>query len=102
MEPTYFRCSVVLQVALHELSIAFEVQQAVAAVVEGNDGFLAPLLRLEREVDRAANRMARLRGADQPFGLREDFVCLDRPAPAYLQRLDQRRVQPDGGGWARA
>src|SRR2546428_13323408 len=98
MEPTYFGCSVVLQVALHELAVAFEVQQAVAAVVEGNDGLLAPLLRLEREVDRAANRMARLRGRDQPFGLREDFARLERPELAHRARLDQPRVQHDAEG----
>src|SRR2546427_10067749 len=98
MEPTYFRCSVVLQVALHELAVAFEVQQAVAAVVEGNDGLLAPLLRLEREGDRAANRMARLRGRGQPFGLPEDFARLERPQPAHRARRDPPRGPQDAEG----
>src|SRR5712692_5389493 len=90
--------SVVLQVALHELAIAFEVQQAVAAVVERDDGFLVPLLRFEGEVDRAANRMARLRGRDQPFGLREDLARLERPELVHRARLDQSGVQQDAKG----
>src|SRR6266705_816244 len=84
--------SVVLQVALHELAVAFEVQQAVAAVVERNHGLLAPLLRLEREIDRAANRVARLRGGDQPFGLREDLARLERAELVHRARLDQPGV----------
>src|SRR5207244_13258704 len=85
--------SVVLQVALHELAVAFEVQQAVAAVVERNDGLLVPLLRLEGEVDRASNRMARLRGGDQPFRLREDFASLEGAELVHRARLDQPRSE---------
>src|SRR5881628_41609 len=90
--------SVVLQVALNELAVAFEVQQAVAAVVERNDGLLVPLLRLEGEVDRASNRMARLRGVDQPFRLREDFASLEGADLVHRARLDQPRVQQDAEG----
>src|SRR2546425_13081205 len=99
-EPTHFRWFSCSQVTLHELAVAFEVQQAVAAVVERDDGFLVPLLRLEREVDRTANRMARLRGGDQPFRLREDLARLERAELVHRARLDQPRVEQDEIGRA--
>src|SRR5207249_1123702 len=47
------------------LRVPFDVQQAVATVVEGDDRLLVLLLRLEGEVDRTADRVTRLRCRDE-------------------------------------
>src|SRR2546428_13846909 len=74
--PEALSFSVVLQGALHELSVAFEVQQAVAAVVERNRGRFVPRLRFEREVDHTADGMARLPHGNKSLRLGEDLARL--------------------------
>src|SRR6059036_104506 len=90
--------SIVLQGALHELSVAFEVQQAVAAVVERDRGRLVPLLRLEREVDRPADGVARLRGGNQALRLSEDLARLEGANLVDGPRFNEPRVQKDAQG----
>src|SRR2546425_9074853 len=68
---------VVLQRALHELSVAFEVQQAVAAVVECDRGRFVSSFRLEGEVDRPPNGVARLRRGNESLRLGEDLTRLE-------------------------
>src|SRR5438093_13245345 len=90
--PEALSFSIVLQGALHELSVAFEVQQAVAAVVERDRGRLVPFLRLEGEVDRAADGVACLRRGDQALRIGEDLALLEA---AYL--IDGPRSGEAGG-----
>src|SRR5437870_13442264 len=91
--PEALSFSIVLQGALHELPVAFEVQQAVAAVVERDCGRLVPLLRLEREVDRPADGVACLRRGNQPLRLGEDLARLEGADLIHRARLDEARVQ---------
>src|SRR2546422_3280109 len=93
--PEALSLPVVLQGALHELSVALEVQQAVAAVVERDRGRFVPRLRLEREVDHPANRVARLRGGNQSLRLGEDLAPLEAGDLIHRARLDEARVQQD-------
>src|SRR2546425_5876455 len=78
---------VVLQGALHELSVAFEVQQAVAAVVECDRGRFVPGLRLEGEVDRPPNGVARLWRGNQSLRLGEDLTRLEGADLIHRARL---------------
>src|SRR5437867_7634923 len=87
--------SVALQGALHELSVAFEVQQAVAAVVERNHGLLVAVFRLEGEIDRSADRVARLRRGNQALRLCKDFPRLECAELVHRAGLDEPRVQQD-------
>src|SRR2546428_14055131 len=59
--PEALSFSVVLQGALHELRVAFGVQQAVAAVVERNGGRFVPGLRFERAANGPPYGLAVLR-----------------------------------------
>src|SRR5436309_15375212 len=81
--------SVVSQGALHELSVAFEVQQAVAAVVERNHGLFVPYFRLEREIDRPANGVAGLRRGNQPLRPSEDLAGPEGVDLVHRARLDE-------------
>src|SRR3989442_3001805 len=93
--PEALSFSVVLQGALHELSVAFEVQQAVAAVVERNGGRFVPRLRFEREVDPPAYGVARLRRGNKSLRLGEDLARLEGADLIHRARLDEARVQQD-------
>src|SRR3989442_14453449 len=91
--PEALSLSVVLQGALHELSVAFEVQQAVAAVVERNRGRFVPRLRFEREVDHPAYGVARLRRGNKSLRLGEDLARLEGADLIHRASLDEARVQ---------
>src|SRR5438093_11304959 len=93
--PEALSLPVVLQGALHELSVAFEVQQAVAAVVERDCGRFVPSLRLEREVDRPADGVACLRRGNQSLRLGEDLARLEGADLVDGPRFDEARVQQD-------
>src|SRR2546425_8832444 len=86
---------VVLQGALHELSVAFEVQQAVAAVVERDRGRFVPRLRFEREVNRPANGAARLRRGNQTLRLSEDLARLEGADLIHRAGLDEPLLHHD-------
>src|SRR2546428_13881614 len=86
---------VVLQGTLHELSVALEVQQAVAAVVERDRGRFVPGLRLEREVDHPANRVARLRGGNQALRLGGDLARLEGGGPVHRAGLAEAQGPTD-------
>src|SRR5438876_11892958 len=77
------------------LRVPFDVQQAVATVVEGDDRLLVLLLRLEGEVDRTADRVTRLRCRDEALGLREDFPRLERAQLVDRPRLDEACIEED-------
>src|SRR2546426_5169614 len=96
--PEALSFSIVLQGALHELSVAFEVQQAVAAVVERDRGRLVPLLRLEGEVDGPADGVACLRRGNQALRLGEDLARLEGADLVDGPRFDEARVQKDAQG----
>src|SRR2546421_12753636 len=96
--PEALSFSIVLQGALHELPVAFEVQQAVAAVVERDRGRLVPLLRLEGEVDRPADGVACLRRGNQALRLGEDLARLEGADPVDRPRVDGARVQQRPAG----
>src|SRR5207247_8097780 len=81
-----------------ELPVAFEVQQAVAAVVERDRGRFIPGLRLEREVDRPADGVACLRRGDQALRLGEDLARLEGADLIDGPRFDEARVQQDAQG----
>src|SRR5213593_2892264 len=87
--PEALSFSIVSQGALHELSVAFEVQQAVAAVVERNHGLFAPFFRLEREIDRPANGVAGLRRGNQPLRPSEDLAGPEGVDLVHRARLDE-------------
>src|SRR3989442_2579448 len=90
------RVPVVIQGALHELPVSFEVQQPVAAVVERDHRLLVPLFRFECKVDRAADRVARLRYGDEAFRLRNDLSRLVRAYLIYCPLIVKSVVDPDG------
>src|SRR5437660_6471752 len=81
--------TVASQCAREILRVPFDVQQAVATVVEGDDSFLVLLLRFESEVDRTADRVTRLRCGDEAFRLREDLPGLERAQLVDRPGLDK-------------
>src|SRR6266550_7969738 len=77
------------------LRVPFDVRQAVATVVEGDDRLLVLLLRLQGEVDRTADRVARLRRRDQAFRFREDLPGLECAQLVDGPRLDEACIEED-------
>src|SRR2546427_1866977 len=89
------RQSRVFETTLQEVGVPLEVQEPVAAEIEGDHACLARLLRLARELHDAFDCVRRLRGGDQALRLREEPTRFERAELVERARLDDALVQEE-------